>query len=252
MKREIYTTAGNRRKFVTAFLGVFLITAAAFGDLGHAVEMASFAGGEIDGRGQGFSYIGADLTQRLNKNVAVSGRIVPNYLTYKYYSGNNLIRAKSPGLAAVAGLKLSLDQTTLGLFGGMEFRDTTLSPDDQTAKVRGNTTAGLVQGEFDTWFPTRTNLNVMASYSGTDDFFYERGRVKQQVCNLDFRKPNNISVGLEQFYGRNADYDQAGGGLLLEVYNIPMKFALILRGGYKHDSTFGNGSYGGLELYKAF
>src|SRR5208283_5920854 len=125
----------------------------------------------------GFSYLGVDLTQNIDKTIAVSARVIPNYLTYQYYSGNDTIRANSPGLSTVAGIKLSWDKTMLGIWGGLEFRNTTLSPDDQSASVRGSTLAGLVQGEFDTWFPTRTNLNIFASFSGTSDFSYERGRI---------------------------------------------------------------------------
>ncbi len=206
----------------------------------------------MDGHSQGFSYLGGDVTQAVHQNVALSARVIPNFLTYKYHSGTRLIKATSPGLYTVAGVKLFQGRTSLRLYGGLEYRNTDLEPDDRSAKVRGNTTAGLVQGEFDTWLPTRTNLNVWASYSGTDSFFFERGRVKQQVTNLDYRKSNSLNVGLEQSIGRNPDFRQNGVGLLIEVYNIPYKIAFAVRGGYKHDSTFGDGAYWGLELYKGF
>ena len=215
-------------------------------------DVSTFAGGEIDGHGQGFSYLGVDLTQNIDKTIAVSARLIPNYLTYQYYSGNDTIRANSPGLSTVAGIKLFWDKTMLGIWGGLEFRNTTLSPDDQSASVRGSTSAGLVQGEFDTWLPTRTNLNIFASFSGTSDFSYERGRIKQQITNLDFQKPYTLNVGVEQFYGSNADFHQTGGGLYVELFHIPQKISIALRGGLKQDSTFDGGFYGGLELYKGF
>lgn len=217
-----------------------------------AAEVSSFAGGEIDGRSQSFSYFGVDVTERVNKTVAVSGRIMPNYLTYKYYSGNTLVEAKSPGLFALAGFKLFWDKTMLGVYGGAEFRNTDLSPDDTNASMRGNTTSGLVQGEFDTWLPSRTNIYVFASYSGKSDFLYEKARIKQQITNLDYKRPYTVSVGAEQFIGRNDDFQGEGYGLFIELYNIPTKIAVALRGGFKHDSTFGNGSYWGLDLYKGF
>ncbi len=215
---------------------------------GFAADGSFFAGGEIDTRGQGFTYLGLDLIQPIYKNLSLSGRIIPNYLTYKFRSGDKLVRATSPGLYTVVGVKLSWDQTTLGLFGGTEWRNTSLHPDVKNADVRGGTFAGLVQGEFDSWLPSRTNFNVFASFSGTNSFFYERGRIKQQITNLNFKKDNTINLGVEQFYGRNPDFRQAGGGLILEVYNIPNKISLAFRSGYKHDSTFGSGAYGGLEF----
>ncbi len=99
------------------------------------------------------------------------------------------------------------------------------------ADVRGGTFAGLVQGELDTTFRSRTNLYIYPSYSGTDQFFYERARLKQQITNLDFKKANTIHLGIEQFYGRNPDFRQRGGGLILEAYNLPNKISIALRRG---------------------
>lgn len=223
-----------------------------FCSLGLAAEASLFAGGEIDTRGQGFSYLGVDVTQKVYDHISIAGRLIPNFLTYKFYNGDELVRATSPGLYGVAGVKLSWGQTTFGLFGGTEYRYTHLSPDIKSAELRGNTVAGVVQGEFDTWLPSRTNINVFGSFSGTNSFTYERGRIKQQITNRDFKKSNNISVGIEQFYGRNPDFRQVGVGPMVELYHIPKKIALALRCGYKHDSTFGSGAYGGLEFYKGF
>jgi hypothetical protein len=230
----------------------FIISIVFFCSKGFATNGSLFAGGEIDTRGQGFTYLGLDVIQPIYKNVSVSGRIIPNYLTYRFRSGDKLVRAISPGLYAVGGIKLSWDQTTLGLFGGTEWRNTSLHPDVKNADVRGDTLAALVQGEFDTYLLSRTNFNLFASFSGTDSFFYERGRIKQQITNLNFKKANTVNLGVEQFYGRNPDFRQAGGGLILEVYNIPNKISFAFRGGYKHDTTFGSGAYGGLELSVSF
>jgi hypothetical protein len=220
--------------------------------LSLAADVSLFAGGEIDGHGQGFSYLGVDVTQRVNETVAIAGRVVPSYLTYKYYTNDVLIKAKSPGLTAVAGVKLFSGQTMFGVYGGVEFRNTDLSPDDRNSSVRGSTTGGVIQGEFDSWLTKRTNVNIFGSYSGTSDFSYERGKIKQQITNFDYQGPYTLFVGAEQFYGRNSDFRGQGYGALVELYSIPLKASIALRGGYKHDSTYGNGGYGGLELYKGF
>jgi hypothetical protein len=41
------------------------------GPLAFAVDSSLFAGGEIDTRGQGFSYLGVDLTQKIYENISV-------------------------------------------------------------------------------------------------------------------------------------------------------------------------------------
>jgi hypothetical protein len=74
----------------------------------------------------------------------------------------------------------------------------------------------------------------------------------QQVTNLDDKKSNTINVGLEEIFGRNEDFQQVGGGLIGEVFNIPGTMGLTIRGGYKHDTTFGSGVYFGLEVFKLF
>jgi hypothetical protein len=217
-----------------------------------AADVSTFAGGEIDGHGQSFSYLGVDVTEHINKTVAVAGRIIPNYLTYKYYSGDTLIEASSPGVFVVGGIKLFWDRSMFGIYGGLEFRNTTLDPDDTNNSARGEKTGGLIQGEFDSWLTSTTNLNIFASYGGVSDFLYEKGRIKEQVTNLDFKKSYSWFVGLEQFVGRNVDFHGEGVGLALELFYIPEKFSIAIRSGYKHDSTFGNGAYWGLDLYKGF
>jgi hypothetical protein len=246
------TFSKEAKLILGCLLGVSLFSGIFFCPLTLAADASLFAGGEFDGRGQGFSFLGLDVTQRVNTTLSVSGRVMPNYLIYKYYTGNTLIEAKSPGLFAVAGVKLYWGQTTLGLFGGGEFRNTDLSPDDKNSKLRGSTSAGLVQGELDSWLTKRTNLNVFASYSGTSNFSYEKAKIRQQITNLDYQKPYTLLVGVEQFVGTNTDYTGVGVGVAVELYYIPHKASIALRGGYKHDTTFGDGAYWGLELYKGF
>jgi hypothetical protein len=217
-----------------------------------AFETSTFGGTEIDTRGQGFSYLAVDGTQKINNAVAISVRIMPNYLVYKYYSGDTLIKATSPGLYAVTGLKLFVGKATFTLLGGIETRDTNLTPADRNADVRGHTTAGLIQGGIDVWITKKTSVNLFGSYSGTSNFSYERGSIKQQVTNLDFKKPYTFYAGVEQFVGRNTDFRQEGVGALLEMAYTPYNVSIGVRGGYKHDSTFGDGSYWGLQVYKGF
>lgn len=217
-----------------------------------ALEVSAFTGGEIDTRAQGFTFFGIDVTQQLYRNLFVATRVVPTFLTYKYRSGGELIRAKAPGLSTVAGFKYGFGDSSIGVFGGTEFRHTNLNPDQKDADPRGNDFSGLVQGEFSFWLPTRTNFAGFVSFSGIDQFVYERMKIVQQVYNLDFSKPNNFNLGVEQISGRNDDFHQVGGGLIFELFNIPYWVAIGLRSGYKYDSTFGNGLYGGIEVFHRF
>lgn len=254
MKREISSVAVTRegRVMLRCLAWVCVCLAVLPCSLSMAADVSLFAGGEYDNHGQGFTYLGVDVTQRLNETVGVAGRVVPNYLTYKYHSNDVLIKAKSPGLTAVAGIKLFSGQTLFGVYGGVELRNTDLNPDDRSSSQRGSTSAGTIQGELDTWLTKTTNLYVFGSYSGTSNFSYERAKLKQQVTNFDYREPYTLLIGAEQFYGRNSDFHGQGYGAIVELYSIPLNASIGLRGGYKHDSTYGNGFYGGFELYKGF
>jgi Cellulose biosynthesis protein BcsS len=243
----------NKGGISVSFISLaFIILSIIYCPFSFATDVSTFAGGEIDGHGQSFSYLGVDVTEHLNKTIAVAGRIIPNYLTYKYYSGDTLIEASSPGVFAVGGIKLFWDKSMFGIYGGLEFRNTNLDPDDTNNSQRGDKTGGVIQGEFDSWLTSRTNLNIFASYSGVSDFLYEKGRLKEQITNLDYKKSYSWFVGVEQFVGRNEDFHGEGVGLALELFYIPDKCSIAIRSGYKHDSTFGNGAYWGLDLYKGF
>ena len=246
-----YKETGNR--IVVVVLTTFIFYLITFFSInGFAAEISTFAGGDIDGHGQGFSYLGLDVTQRINKTFGISGRIQPNYLTYKYKSGDQEIKANAPGLFLVGGIKYFWNKSMIAIFGGGEFRDTDLSPDDLSSSVRGNTASFLLQGELDTWVTSRINLYAMASYSFKNEFVYEKAKLKKQISNLDFKKSQILYFGVEQFFGRNSDFQGEGVGLVLEMFHRIHLFSVAIKSGYKHDTNFGNGIYWGLELYKGF
>jgi hypothetical protein len=92
----------------------------------------------------------------------------------------------------------------------------------------------------------------VVNYSGTSNFSYEKAILKHQITNIDLKKPYSFYAGVEQFYGRNADFRQDGVGPMVQFVYIPQNFAMSLSGGYKHDSTFGQGTYVGFQIYKGF
>src|SRR4030065_137350 len=155
MRRDPCITERQIRILLRSLLCACILVTCFCCPSGFAAGFSTFAGGEIDGRGQGFSYIGIDMTQSINKTISFSGRIVPSFLTYKYYSGDRLIKANSPGISPAVGIKLFRGHTMIGFFGGLEFKNTTLRPDDQSASVRGSNSAGILPGGFELWFPSR-------------------------------------------------------------------------------------------------
>ena len=211
-----------------------------------------FGGAEFDNHGQGFAFLGGDVSKAVHPNVSLAARLMPNFLTYKFRSGGDEVTAVSPGVYALFGVKGRWSAISAGLLVGVEARDTDLDPDVRDAEVRGTTVAPLVHGEFEARLPSRTTLGYFGSFSGTDSFIYQKGSIKQQLTNLDYSRPNTFNGGVEVVWGRNPDFDLYQVGLVGEVFNITRTLAVQARVGYRHDSTFGDGVYGGLSFYKGF
>jgi hypothetical protein len=211
-------------------------------------SLSLFGGAETDMHAQSFSYLGADLGRKLAGPLHAGVRIMPNYLTYHYFSGADEVKAESPGLFALGGLSLEWPRTSVKLFGGAEFRDTRLSIDHPGAKVRGHTQSGAVQLQLTHTLTSRTNFDVFASYGGTSQFVFERARIKQQITNKTYARPLTLNAGVEQIFGRNVDYHQEGGGGVIELYHIPSRISFAVHGGYKYDSTYRDSAYAGIEL----
>ena len=219
----------------------------------RAADVAVFGGGEAQSHRQGYVYLGADVTTPLNSWLSLDGRVVPHFLTYKFRSGGELVRADVPGIDAAAGLKATFDERTYAtLLAGVQLRDKELTPDPGGNTTRGVIVGPLVVGEFGTTFPSRTSLSYFGSFSGADSFIYQKVTVKQQVTNLDYARPNTINLGPELIYGRNADFNMVGAGAVVELYSLPWRLSVAARVGYRHDSTFGDGIYTGLSFYRAF
>src|SRR6266545_4706739 len=137
-------------------VGVFAVVAALAVSRADAAELSAFAGGESDTRGQSFSYLGIDVTQPVREPLALAARLLSSYLTYKFREGDEIVRASSPGVSVVAGLKLRWPKGAVGFFGGAEYRDTDLDPDVRTAAMRNETLSGIVQFEASGELPSRT------------------------------------------------------------------------------------------------
>jgi hypothetical protein len=217
-----------------------------------AEEISFFTGSDIDRHSQGFSYAGFDVTHSLSQTIGISGQVVPNYLTYKYVTGGQEIKAKASGISLLGGVKFYWEKSMIAFFGGGVLRDTHLNPDDPGSSNRGQTKSPIIQGECSTWLTNAINIWALANYSFRDDFIYEKFRIKSPIFNFTSNQPYTFYFGIEQFLGKNTDYQGEGAGAVLEFFHSVKKFSISVKGGYKHDSNFGKGIYYGLDMYKGF
>jgi hypothetical protein len=242
----------GRVALVAIGLAVAATLVAGAGVFARAADVAVFGGSEMAGHGQSYSYLGADVTQRLTDTWSLTGRVAPHYLTYKYRSDGELISATAPGVDLAVGLKLTLGATWASLRAGIQMRDTDLSPDDPGADARGETIAPLVIGEFGTTLPSRTSITYFGSFGGADHFLYQKLGVKQHVTNLDRAGAFTLHAGGELFGGRNVDFSMIGVGPVVELYHVPSALSIAVRAGYRWDSTFDSGFFAGFSFYRQF
>lgn len=107
---------------------------------------------------------------------------------------------------------------------------------------------GFVQAETMYWQETHS-FHAIASYSSLDDFFFGRIRGKLRAYRPE-TGCCTVFAGMDVAGMGNRDFSAIQTGLLAEV---PIAwFSLLVRGGYQHDSAFGSGGYGGLEIYAPF
>ncbi len=131
------------------FLWVLVITGLLAAPSAFAAEFAAFGGTEIDEHGQGFTYAAFSVTQPVNKVFAVTGRVMPSYLTYKYYSGDRLIKAESPGVAVLGGVRTLLNKGSRCRGSGAAKCAIQTSSRGPECDVRGSTDADVIPGELE-------------------------------------------------------------------------------------------------------
>lgn len=209
-----------------------------------------FTGFRMDGREQYFAYLG--LRENLSRKplgLEVFAQLFAAGQTYEYESGGRDIDADVQSLTPSLGVTrlLSGGPWSVSALAGPEFRwkkengfQTDSGPDFD---------AGVfVQTETMYWQETH-NLHAMVSYASLDDFFFGRIRGKLRTYSPE-TGCCSIFVGLDIAGMGNDDFSAVQTGPLVEV---PIgRFFLTARGGYQHDSNFGPGGYGGLEIYLPF
>ncbi len=198
-------------------------------------------GSEIDTKSQSYTYFGLVGEKALGSRDALRGRIWADYLTYKFYSGNEKVKAEAPAFHLAVGYRRSFGSAVLGGWVGWEQRNTDLSPDVRDVQVRGVQNSLLLQVDLFGKVNDKTETSFIVSFSTATSYLWARGRIHRIF--------GSGLYGLELIGQGNEDYRavQSGiyGGYRLGSVNF------ILKGGYK-DSSSGDGLYGGAELFVAF
>lgn len=229
----------------SAFLALIVMlpcTSANAGDL--------FAGFRMDNEEQYFAYLG--LKEGLPWkpfDLETFAQLFGSGQNYEYESGNRDIDADVQSLTPSLGITTPLGDGgwSISTLAGPDFR---WKKEDgfQNDSGRDFDVGVFVQAETMYWHESHS-LHAMVSYASLDNFFFGRirGKLLTHSPETCCRK---IFLGLDVAGMGNDDFSAVQAGPLVEV---PVgRFFLLARGGYQHDSNFGSGGYGGLEIYTSF
>lgn len=233
------------------FLFVFIVFLL-FSSKSMAASYSLLLGGEADTKNQSYLYTGIIGERPIKQNLSILGRLWFDHLRYRFEKGDDTIRANAPAFQTSLGVKFSESDWSTVLWAGWEHRNTSIKPFKEDIEVKGVTDSLIVQVEFDKWPRAATNLNLITSYSTTNNYIWARGRVKQKLSSNSVGRDIPLRVGFEVIGQGNDDYSALQFGPLAEIYSTSEKFSFLIHGGYKKSSSIHSSAYGGIELYFGF
>ncbi len=209
-----------------------------------------FSGFQIDHEEQYFAYFGVKealpwepLAITTFAQLFIAGQ------NYQYDSGNREIDADVQTVTPSLGLSELLDggPWNISALVGPQLR---WKKEDGFRNDSGRDFDVGVFAQLETMYWQESHsLHAMVSYASLDDFFFGRIRGKFRAHAPETRCCV-IWLGLDVAGMGNDDFSAVQTGPLIEV---PIGgFFLLARAGYQHDSTFGSGGYGGVEIYTRF
>jgi hypothetical protein len=212
-----------------------------------SAESLFLTGGEISKDG-GYAYAAA--------LVPFSGSTLGNgfvhrywveYLTYEYIGGaaNQVIEAKAPGAEFALGYQKASPTGSVGAFAGAYYKDTELTPDDPTSKVRGSHLRLRLQLEGEHRFQDTWVANGIAAYVLGQEAYWFRARLLRRVNGP-------IHAGVEGVTQGDPDYQGHQVGLVLTGFEPVRRLSLGFKAGVKKIEGRPSNAYFGIELARPF
>lgn len=172
----------------------------------------------------------------MNGDLDKDGMLLRGMLSYGQYDydttavpGGN-VEGDAFGAELGVGYQWVTPGSRFSIYGGVDYQDHDLSPNDPSNSVNGSETGAIVQAEIETlgspWYG-----NLIGKYSTTYDSYWVRGRAGYAF--------GNITIGPELVLGGNNEYDETGYGLFLSA-PITQAVAFTISAG--HRNAEGDGS----------
>lgn len=237
---------------VLSFLvsGIFAVNCDS-AETAYGLEM--YSGWHTDTEGQEFGYLGTGIDRIISEHLALTAKVFSSYSYYKYDSDAGTVRAKAPGLKFLIGTKYFNVGEYFIVSGGLDYRDTSLSPDDEDSPVRGAKTGAILEILYNKDLSKMYVAGLMGSYSTIGDSLWGRGQFKYLLPafseDITDRK---VFIGMEIIGEGNSDYSAFRMGPTIELQKIKQKFSVLLSGGYKHTNSISSSGYFGIDFYYRF
>lgn len=218
------------RKFIFFLFFFFFVSKS------YSLEIESFAGTEMDTRGQGFHYLACGFLTPLRKTTtALAFRIFSGYLTYEYEKQGERIIATSFVLTPFFGLR----NNGLAFWVGPTIRKL------EKEQRKEEQTGVFIQAELERGI-RKINLGLIFSYSSEDQYFWSRGRIKKEIATTTL---NSLRTGLDLIAQGNPNFFAYQMNGIFE--SSWRSFSLLFKSGYRIDRSK-KSVYIGLEFYNSF
>ncbi len=163
---------------------------------------------------------------------------------YEYDGAPGRVKARAYGAEAALGYSGSSAAGWWGAYLGLRYTDTTLTPDDTSAKARGTQTGIKLQAEVDHQVASNWRAGAIVSFSSKQDAYWSRLRLMRMATPT-------TAWGVEAIASGNSESRWRAAGVVLSLR--PVKdWSIALKTGYRAESGDDNGAYGGIELGVAF
>ncbi|MDE2089420.1 MAG: glycosyltransferase [Gammaproteobacteria bacterium] len=231
-------------KAVWVVLGLTLLFAAV--RYAHA-EGLWLGGVQVGGQGSAYVYTGllaplpgSTLSQGFVQRYWIDG------VRYRYSGAPGTIQATAPGAEVALGYTHATAQGYYGLYLGVGYRDTRLSPDDPSASVRGGQWSLDPQVQVEQALAPDWKVNGIASYAFGPQSYWLRGRLLRAAWGRHWFGPELIVEG-------NKDYHALQVGLVSLGWEPAPKLQLGVAAGVRiPQRPLSDTAYVGVELSRAF
>ena len=236
-------------KSVLPVLFVSLITLALlFPGTASAAGWLGLAGAEAGENHNAYAYVGAILP--LGGQSELGNGWVQRYwldwVRYRFNSDGTETQARAPGLSASFGRQGSDGDWHWGIYGGAGYRDTRLSPDNPSARMRGSQIYPLLAMDLSRYFAAKWRMDAAASFTFSPASYWSRVRVLHRL------EDGVIYHGIELVEQGDRDYHEYKVGYVIDGLKTSRSGSIGVKIGMDQTSGLAAGAYAGIEYVYAF